>query len=160
MATVYSNPLNLFNLTVKSTPIGADLIPLGDSAVTGTPLKQATITSILALTSGLTWIDQTGTSVTMAINTAYVADNAGLVTLTLPTTCVFGSLFYIVGHGAGGWKIAQNASQSINDGNVVTTTGTGGSLASTNAFDVCAIVCTVANTGFSVIFDKGNITYV
>jgi hypothetical protein len=52
MAAVYSNPLNLFNLTVKSTPVGADLVPIGDSAVTGVPLKQCTITELVAAGGG------------------------------------------------------------------------------------------------------------
>lgn len=46
MVAVYSNPLNLFNLTVKGVPIGADIIPIGDSAVTGTPLKQTTVSDL------------------------------------------------------------------------------------------------------------------
>lgn len=52
MATVYNNALGLFNVTVKTTPIGADLLPIGDSAVTGTPLKQATIANVIAAGGG------------------------------------------------------------------------------------------------------------
>jgi hypothetical protein len=46
MAAVYTNGLNLFNLTTKSTPTTSDYFPLGDAAVTGIPLKQATIGSM------------------------------------------------------------------------------------------------------------------
>lgn len=59
MAAVYSNSLNLFHLTAKASPVGADLIAIGDSAVTGVPLKQCTITQLsgaITATSGLTWI--------------------------------------------------------------------------------------------------------
>jgi hypothetical protein len=116
-----------------------------DSAVTaGTPAK----------------VDQTTTSVTMAVNTIYSANNAGLVTFTLPAVVPFGSEFTIIGHGAGGWKIAQAASQLINFGNQVTTTGTGGSLASTNAFDCIKLFCAVANTTFTAYAPQGNITVV
>jgi hypothetical protein len=52
MAAVYSNALGLFNLTSKATPLGADLIAIGDTAVTGVPLKQATITSIVTAGGG------------------------------------------------------------------------------------------------------------
>lgn len=46
MAAIYSNPLNLFNLTSKGTPTTSDLVPLGDAAVAGVPLKQATVGSL------------------------------------------------------------------------------------------------------------------
>ena len=154
-----------------ATPIvlGAGQLLIGTtssdpSAATLTAGANTTITSISgSITIGSSvgaWVDQTGTSVTMAVNTNYVADNAALVTLTLPSTAAFGSQFTVAGKGAGGWKIAQAASQQINFGNVATTSGTGGSLASSNAFDVVSLVCTTANTGFLVISSIGNITYV
>lgn len=108
----------------------------------------------------LPWTDQSTTSVTMTVNNAYVADNASLVTLTLPSTAAFGSVFQIVGKGAGGWKIGQAASQLIHIGNQVTTTGTGGSLASSNQWDSVQLVCVTANTTFVVFSSMGNITYV
>jgi hypothetical protein len=104
------------------------------------------------------WVDVTGTSQAMAVNTGYMADNAGLVTLTLPSTAAQFSVIYVAGHGAGGWKIAQNAGQSINVGNQVTTTGTGGSIASNNANDVIELLCTVANTTFMALSGWGNLT--
>jgi hypothetical protein len=140
--------------TTASDPAGALLTAGANISITS-----GTGSIIVASTVG-TWVDQTTTSVTMAVNTNYVADNAGLVTLTLPSTAALGSEFIVVGKGAGGWKIAQAASQTINFGNVVTTSGTGGSLASTNAFDTVRIVCITANTGFAVVSSVGNITYV
>ena len=109
---------------------------------------------------GLAWTDVTGTSQAMAVNNGYFADNAGLVTLTLPSTAALGSLIAVVGKGAGGWKIAQNAGQTIHFGFVNTTTGTGGSLASTNQYDVVYLVCSTANTDFTVVQSIGNITVV
>lgn len=106
-----------------------------------------------------TWVDQTSASVTMAVNTGYVADNAGLVTLTLPATAALGSRFQVVGKGAGGWTIAQASGQSIKFGTSTTTTTTG-SLASTNANDCVELVCTTANTVFTVFSAQGNITVV
>lgn len=103
------------------------------------------------------WVDVTGTSQAMAVNTGYLADNAGLVTLTLPSTAAQFTVITVAGKGAGGWKIAQNASQLINVGNQVTTTGTGGSLASTNANDVVSLICTVANTTWMALSGWGNL---
>lgn len=116
--------------------------------------------TIASTGAGLTWTDVTGTTQAMAVNNGYTANNAGQVTLTLPSTAAYGSVFAVAGKGAGGWKVAQNASQSINFGNTVTTTGTGGSLASTNAFDVVWILCSTANTGFVVLSSVGNLTVV
>lgn len=107
-----------------------------------------------------TWVDQTSTTVTMAINTGYVADNAALVTLTLPATAAFGSIFIIQGKGAGGWTIAQQSGQQIHLGNTATTAGTGGSLSSTNQWDSVTLVCVTANTTFAAYGSIGNITVV
>ena len=96
----------------------------------------------------------------MAVNTAYVVDDgASLVTLTLPATAALGSVFGIIGKGAGGWTIAQATGQSIHFGNVTTTTTTG-SLSSTLQYDSVWLVCITANTVFSVYDAVGNITYV
>lgn len=111
--------------------------------------------------TGFTWVDQTSSSVTMAVNSGYVTDNgASLVTYTLPSTAALGSVFAVVGFSSGGWAIAQQASQAIHLGNQVTTTGVGGSLASTNEFDVVYLVCVVANLTFVATSIVGNITYV
>ena len=88
----------------------------------------------------------TGTSQSMTTNTGWGANNASLVTFTLPTTAAIGDVLYVIGMGAGGWKIAQNASQNIQIGNLSSTSGTGGSIASTNQFDSIHFICTVANT--------------
>lgn len=99
----------------------------------------------------------TTTSQTGVTNTAYVTNNASLVTVTIPTTMAVGDEFRVIGLGAGGWKIAQNTSQLINFGNQVTTTGATGSLSSGNQFDTIHLKCTVANTTWSVVAVQGNI---
>jgi hypothetical protein len=96
----------------------------------------------------------------MAVNNGYIANNAGLVTLTLPDTAALGSIIEVVGKGAGGWKIAQNAGETIHFGNINTTTGTGGSLASTATYDAIRCVCTIANTDWTVLSVQGVITVV
>ncbi len=108
---------------------------------------------------GLMWVEVTTTSQAMSVNTGYVANNGALVTLTMPVTAAFGSIIQVVGKGAGGWLIAQNANQTIHFGNQSTTTGVAGSLASTNLRDGVTMVCTTADTDFTVI-DVGNLTVV
>jgi hypothetical protein len=117
--------------------------------------------TINAAGGGLTWTDVTGASQAMAVNNGYTADNAGLVTLTLPATAAYGSVMAVVGKGAGGWKIAQNSGQTIQFGSAsATTSGASGSLASTNQFDVVFILCTTTNTNFTVLNSIGNLTIV
>lgn len=109
---------------------------------------------------GIKWTNVTGTSQTAVGNNGYIANNAALVTITLPATAAVGQIVAVTGAGAGGWKIAQNAGQQIFFGSSSTTSGTGGSLASTNQRDAIELICTAANTGFTVRDAQGNITVV
>lgn len=106
---------------------------------------------------GITWNEVTGTSQSAAVDNGYIANNAGLVTVTLPSTAALGSVVRVAGKGAGGWRVAQNSGQSIRFGNTVTTTGAGGRLDSNNDFDAVEILCTTANSGWTVISSVGNI---
>src|SRR5690606_41586834 len=93
-------------------------------------------------------------------NNGYRANNAGLVTLTLPVTAAVGTVIRVAGKGAGGWLIAQNAGQTIHFGVVDTSTGAGGSLASTLQYDSVELLCTVADTEWTVLSVIGNLTVV
>lgn len=105
-------------------------------------------------------VEVTGTSQSMAVNTTYIANNAGLVTLTLPSTAAVGSIVRAVYKGAGGWKVAQNASGIIRFGLYSTTTGTGGSVASSAVGDCVELMSIVANNEWRVISSQGNLTVV
>jgi hypothetical protein len=110
---------------------------------------------------GLTWTVVTGTTQAAAVNNGYIANNAGTVVVTLPSTAAVGSIVAVTGiNNATGWQIAQNAGQQINFGTAATTSGTGGSLASTKTFDTVFLLCTVANTNWTVWDGIGNITVV
>jgi len=110
---------------------------------------------------GITWSEVTGTSQAASVDNGYITNNAGLVTVTLPDTAALGSVIRICGKGAGGWKVGQNAGESIIwDEDSSTTTGTGGSLASTDDYDAVELLCTTADTTWTVISSKGNITIV
>jgi hypothetical protein len=115
-------------------------------------------------TVGLTYTEVTGTAASMSVNNGYIANNGALVTLTLPTTAAVGDVIPIVGSGAGGWRIAQNASQVIKwtSGGVAgtneTTTGATGHLDSADRFDSVELICIAANTTWGVRLAKGNPT--
>lgn len=100
-----------------------------------------------------------GASQTIAVNTNYIANNAGLVTFTLPATAAFGSSFGIQGAGAGGWIIAQNANQILHVGSSPSTTGVLGSVASSNRYDSVIFTCIVANLEWACFGGpQGNLT--
>lgn len=131
------------------------------TATTRTMTVQDASGTIAYLADLFAWNEETGTTLAMLVDNGYIMNNAGLVTGTLPTTAAVGSVIKVVGKGAGGWLIAQNAGESIRwDEATVTTTGVGGSLASSDDHDFIEIVCTTADTVWTVMAVKGNITIV
>lgn len=120
------------------------------------------VTGTLPVTSGgrILWTNVTATPQAMAVNSAYIANNAGgNVAFTLPATAAVGDVIYVAG-AQNGWSIAQNAGQTIHFLGSDTTTGVGGSLASTTRYDSIELVCITANTDFVVTNVVGNITVV
>ena len=154
---ILTNPLgtDYGGLGVATTPANGQ-VPIGN----GTDYTIANLTAgpgisinntaggitISGTGSGTGFTLVTGTSQAMVADAGYVTNNVGLVTLTLPVTAAFGSSQTVVGLGAGGWLIAQNAGQNIQVGNQTTTIGVGGSLASTNRYDSIDLLCVVADT--------------
>lgn len=146
-------------LPIGST--GADPVLATLTAGTGVTISNgAGSITINAAGGALTWTDVTGTTQAMAVNNGYTANNAGTVTLTLPATAAYGTVMAVVGKGAGGWTIAQNSGQTIHFGISNTTSGASGSLSSTKQYDCVFILCTVANTDFTVYDSIGNLTVV
>ncbi len=104
--------------------------------------------SSMAVIAGFTWNMVTGTSQAMLSSNGYIANNVGLVTLTLPATSNVGDEIDIIGKGSGGWLVQCGGGQTIVLGS--STTSSGGSLASTNAKDSFYMICTAANTEWTV----------
>lgn len=145
-------------------------LPIGN---TGSPPTLATLTAGVGITitngsgsitidadnGAMDWNEITVTGPTaMAVDNGYIANNAGVVGLTLPATASIGDIIKIDGKGAGGWSIGQNAGQTIHFLSQDTTTGAGGSLASTGQYDCITLRCITANTDFVVETSVGNIT--
>lgn len=108
-----------------------------------------------------TWNDQTTSTVTLAVSNGYVMDaGSSLITATLPVTAAFGTVISIQGSGSGLWTIAQNAGQTIHFGAINTTTGSSGSLSSSNQYDCVDLLCISANTDWAVRGPVGNLSYV
>lgn len=107
---------------------------------------------------GFAWNEILAVSANMDVDNGYIANNAGLVTLTLPATAAQGSMIKVTGKGAGGWRIAQNALQVIHFANNDSTVGVGGRLDSTGQYDSIELVCITANTDWNVLNSTGAIT--
>ncbi len=107
---------------------------------------------------GFSWNNVTGTSATMAKENGYQANNAGLVTLTMPSVAssTFGDTIKIAGFGAGGWLIQCVATQLIHFGSSATTAA--GSISSTNRYDAIELVCSSTTTEWFVRYSVGNLT--
>lgn len=131
------------------------------SAGTGISITNGHNTITVAVNGAEPWVDETGSSVTMATNTGYTSDDgATLVTFTLPTTSAIGDWVEINGKGSGLWSIAQATGQQIHFGTSTTTSGATGSLSSSNQFDNVRLRCLTANTIWTVVSVQGNLTVV
>jgi len=112
--------------------------------------------------TGLNWSQVNTTTQTIAVQSGYLANNASQVVFTLPSTATQFSIIFIQGYGAGGWKIAQNASQQIIYGSSQTTVGITGYLESTNQYDCIQLMAAVGGSSTVWIAQSsiGNLTVV
>jgi hypothetical protein len=140
------------------SPSGGNINLLGGSGIS-TVGSGSTITFNVT-GAGLEYTEVTGTSQAMAINQGYVLNNVGLVTATLPAVAAFGSVVAVVGKGSGGWRIAQNAGQTVHQNSTDSTTGVGGSVSSTARYNTAYLVCITANTDWVVYDSQGILTFV
>ena len=155
------------SLVLSGTPPPNGSLLIGD----GTGFRNAVLTAgsnvtitnaaggitIAAAPGGVTFSGVSGTTQQAAVNNGYIPLNASLTTITLPATAAVGNVVAITGYGSGLWKLAQNASQLIYFNSLVTTTGTGGSIAATHQFDTVVVRCVVANTTWVVENAVGNL---
>lgn len=153
---------NAATLTVGNIPkvnTGGSTPKLEDSIVSESAGVITVNGSLIANNiKGFTWNTISGTSQNASVNNGYIVGNSSSTTITIPSSCTVGDEIKIAGKGAGGWIIAQGSSQSIVLGNQTTTTGAGGSLASSNSRDSLNMICITTNTGWQVVGSIGNIT--
>jgi hypothetical protein len=140
--------------TTASDPTAASL-----TAGTGVSITSASgAITINAVGGAMTWSVITGASQAMAVNSGYIANNAGQIAFTLPTTSAVGSLISVTGiNNATGWKVSYTTGQQIFFG-TATATVTTGSLTATATRDTITMVCVVADLTWNVISGGGNIT--
>jgi len=129
----------------------AGVLITNGSGVSGNP-------TITVAGLGMPWTVVTGATQAMAVNNGYIANRAGTVAFTLPTTSAVGDTIIVTGiNTATGWSIAYTTNQQIFIG-TGTATLTTGSIASTAIRDSVTLVCMTANLTWNVINAVGNIT--
>ena len=127
-------------------PTADNINILGAGSVTVAGNAGTSTLTISVSGSGLSWNSVAGTAVVMTANNGYVPQNIAQTTLELPLASAFGDAISIIGFGSGGWIISQGAGQQIIIGSNLTTSGPGGSLASSNRYDSLNLICLVPNT--------------
>lgn len=97
----------------------------------------------------------------LLVNNGYICiAPGGALSLSLPAVSAIGDLIEITLDGSTSFTVTQGAGQSIRLGNLATTAGVGGSLASTQQGDSLRMVCSVANLKWNVVSSMGNPTIV
>lgn len=109
---------------------------------------------------GITWSIITANQ-SIVVENGYICNKAGVLALALPATAAVGTVFRVTGMNTDlGWSVTQGANQQIHFGDVSTTSGAGGSLASTLKRDSIECVCVVEDLEWNLTSSVGNITIV
>ncbi len=136
-----------------------NIVGSGGVVVAGDPGTHTLTISISG--GGLTWNVITTSSAALVAGNGYIANYVSTCVLTLPSTVssTVGDTIKVTGiNNPNGWKIAQNASQTIFFSTALTTTGVAGYLASTQVTDSVEMVY-VATNEWQVVSSVGNVTY-
>lgn len=141
-----------------ATPAAGIITIAGGTNIT-TSGAGSTVT-INGTAGGLAWVEATGATQAMAVDTGYTTNNGAQLDYTLPATAAVGAICAIAGNSASGWTLSQNAGQTVHFLSSDTTTGAGGSITWTNRYDCVELVCVTANTDFVVRNVVGNLTLV
>ena len=101
-------------------------------------------------------VTSTPSPIVVANRVAYVCRGISTLNFSLPSSCVAGFSFKVIGITCN-WKVVQNAAQSIAYGTLNTNPGVTGSISSTLPTDQIEVTCFTANTNFSVTYQSGNL---
>jgi hypothetical protein len=106
-----------------------------------------------AISTGVLPFEIAAVNTAMLLNRRYVTNAVSKLDMTLPAVAAPGDIIELKGYGSGGWKILQNAGQSIKLLDKDSTVGTGGyieteiTLTASYAASL-TLVCVVTNTGW------------
>lgn len=134
--------------TTLATPVGTVLVDANGQ------LGQGPASNVF------NWVEVTGTSENAAVGTGYIANNVGMVTITLPSTFAFGDVIEVGGKGAGLFTVAANTGDTISIVGPTAagyTTSAGGSLVGNDQYGHLRLIAITANSAWIAI-PTGNFT--
>lgn len=108
-----------------------------------------------AAPGAMPWTVSTSGLVAMSANNGYIANGSGpVIQYLLPASASVGDMIWLHNIGSSGFIITQNSGQTIRFNTVSTTTTSGAILVNTVGHTLL-LLCTIANTDFSVIASTG-----
>ena len=139
LSGTYGNQVVFTNANNNFNGIGSNLTLLNASQLTSGTVVDARLSTNVALLNGnqtfsganaftnfgnsfrgsffgnglVGWIPTNGTAIQAVTDTGYLLTNSQLVTVTLPASPNAGDIVRISGAGASGWRVSQNAGQSV-----------------------------------------------
>jgi hypothetical protein len=141
-----------------NTPVASTLTAGAGIAITNASGSITIASSAGGL--GLTW-QVVNTSFTASAGNGYIVLSGPGSSFTLPATAAVGNVIaFVANDTATTFSILQTAGKQIRFGNKLTTAGAGGSITSAEDGASLILVCTVANTNWSVIDSVGNFSIV
>jgi hypothetical protein len=153
--------VNVGSVATVVTEAGDKLGTAVITAGTGISVTPGANTITIASTGSFSWTDETSSPVALVANNGYTLNSASSITATLPSTAAYGSIIEVVAINTGLGVIAQNAGQTIWFSSTThTTTGATGTLTFTTQYGSIKLLCTTANTDFTVLRSSGTFTLV
>src|SRR6267378_62766 len=147
---------NLYTADVGTAAPAANNLNILGAGSTSTSASGSTVT-ITSTGGGIAWSEITIVGPTqMVVDHGYITNNGSPVQLLLPMVAVLGSTIVIVGKGAGGWLLTQNAGQTILLGASASTVGVTGTVGSSESSACIEMVCITANTTWRIRDANGN----
>lgn len=141
-------------------PVGPDaghninVLGSGVVAVTGNPGTHTLTISVSG--EGITW-NKISSSQSLVVNNGYFCVGGGALSLALPATSAVGNVIDINLNGSTSFTVTQAAGQQILLGNLSSTSGVTGTLASTQQGDTVRMICLTANLTWVVFASMGNL---
>ncbi len=140
--------------TTASDPVAANLTAGSNVTINST---SGSIQINATANVSFSWASIAGTSQNAAVNTGYFPNNAGVVSITLPSSPTAGDIIKVMGFGAGGWSLIAQPGITIKLG--AQTTSSGGSISSTNNWDSITVVASPISSIWLVDGWVGNLTF-
>lgn len=131
----------------SATPPSNIQLKSSDGSLTITSSPSTNSIDFIANNSGTVWTVVTSNQ-NLADNEGFFANGGSTLNFTLPATAAVGDTYEVVAMNANGWKIVQQAGQTVTIGGLSSTTGATGSVTSTANGDWIQLVCNVANTNW------------